>query len=141
MANGYLQKPKLPGIPGIASFQGHTFHTSRWDYDYTGGDLELAGRQARRHHRHRRHRGAVRPAPGPRGAVSCSCSSAPRRRSTSATTGRPTRSGRPVSTPGWQRRRIENFQQLTAGGDADEDLVADAWTSIVKTLSPVMRRR
>ena len=35
---------------------------------------------------------------------------------------------------GWQRRRIENFQQLTAGGDAEEDLVADAWTSIVKTL-------
>jgi len=40
MANGYLQKPKLPGIPGISSFQGHTFHTSRWDYDYTGADLE-----------------------------------------------------------------------------------------------------
>ena len=32
-------------------------------------------------------------------------------------------------TPGWQRRRIENFQQLTAGGDAEEDLVPDAWTS------------
>src|SRR5712675_2171080 len=31
-------KPKLPGIPGIERFKGHTFHTSRWDYDYTGGD-------------------------------------------------------------------------------------------------------
>ena len=39
MANGYLQKPKLPGIPGITDFRGHTFHTSRWDYDYTGADL------------------------------------------------------------------------------------------------------
>ena len=39
MANGYLQKPKLPGIEGIMAFEGHTFHTSRWDYDYTGADL------------------------------------------------------------------------------------------------------
>ena len=38
MVNGPLNKPKLPGIPGIDRFQGHTFHTSRWDYDYTGGD-------------------------------------------------------------------------------------------------------
>ena len=40
---------------------------------------------------------------------------------------------------GWQRRRIENFQLLTAGGEADEDLVNDAWTSIVKKLF-VMRQ-
>src|SRR6202034_2268793 len=39
MANGYLQKPKLPGIAGITDFRGHTFHTSRWDYEYTGNDL------------------------------------------------------------------------------------------------------
>ena len=32
------QPPKLPGIPGINDFKGHTFHTSRWDYAYTGGD-------------------------------------------------------------------------------------------------------
>ncbi|MDG2113817.1 MAG: NAD(P)-binding domain-containing protein, partial [Actinomycetota bacterium] len=38
MANGPLNRPKLPGIEGIDSFEGHTFHTSRWDYDYTGGD-------------------------------------------------------------------------------------------------------
>ena len=30
--------PKLPGIPGIGTFRGHSFHTSRWDYGYTGGD-------------------------------------------------------------------------------------------------------
>ena len=40
MANGYQAKPKLPGIPGISSFRGHAFHTSRWDYDYTGDELE-----------------------------------------------------------------------------------------------------
>jgi cation diffusion facilitator CzcD-associated flavoprotein CzcO len=39
MANGYLQKPKLPGIKGITAFRGNTFHTSRWDYDYTGTEL------------------------------------------------------------------------------------------------------
>jgi cyclohexanone monooxygenase len=38
MGAGVLNKPKLPGIPGITSFKGHTFHTARWDYDYTGGD-------------------------------------------------------------------------------------------------------
>ena len=40
MANGPLSRPKLPGIPGINDFQGHTFHTSRWDYRYTGGSSE-----------------------------------------------------------------------------------------------------
>jgi len=45
MANGPLHRPKLPGIPGVESFRGHSFHTSRWDYEYTGGDSNggLAG--------------------------------------------------------------------------------------------------
>ena len=38
MSSGPLNRPKLPAIPGIEKFKGHTFHTSRWDYDYTGGD-------------------------------------------------------------------------------------------------------
>ena len=68
MGTGPLHRPKLPGIPGIETFDGHSFHTSRWDYEYTGGDptgapMDEAGRQAGRHHRHRRHRGAVHPAP------------------------------------------------------------------------------
>ena len=36
MANGPLNRPKLPGVEGINDFGGHTFHTSRWDYEYTG---------------------------------------------------------------------------------------------------------
>ena len=38
MGTGPLNRPKLPGVPGIETFAGHTFHTSRWDYGYTGGD-------------------------------------------------------------------------------------------------------
>jgi cation diffusion facilitator CzcD-associated flavoprotein CzcO len=38
MGLGPLHVPKLPGIPGIEDFKGHSFHTSRWDYDYSGGD-------------------------------------------------------------------------------------------------------
>jgi len=40
MSNGPLNRPKLPAIPGIDTFKGHTFHTSRWDYGYTGGDTD-----------------------------------------------------------------------------------------------------
>ncbi|WP_019930687.1 NAD(P)/FAD-dependent oxidoreductase [Nocardia sp. BMG111209] len=39
MCQGPYNRPKLPGIPGIKDFKGHTFHTARWDYEYTGGDL------------------------------------------------------------------------------------------------------
>lgn len=35
--NGALTKPQLPKVPGIGDFQGKIFHTSRWDYAYTGG--------------------------------------------------------------------------------------------------------
>lgn len=38
MASGPFNRPKLPGIPGIKDFAGHSFHSSRWDYAYTGGD-------------------------------------------------------------------------------------------------------
>ena len=57
-----------------------------------------------------------------------------RRPSMCVGTDRPIRHGRSRLQDGWQRRRIENFQLLTAGGEADEDLVDDAWTSIVKKL-------
>ncbi len=39
-ANGTLSKPKLSKISGMETFAGHSFHTSRWDYDYTGQNLE-----------------------------------------------------------------------------------------------------
>ncbi|MBB3602150.1 cation diffusion facilitator CzcD-associated flavoprotein CzcO [Mycolicibacterium sp. BK556] len=133
MANGYLQKPKLPGIPGIATFAGHTFHTSRWDYDYTGKDLELLadkrigiiGTGAT----------AVQCVPHLARAVGHLSVFQRTPSSVDVRNNQPTDPQWAATlTPGWQRRRIENFQQLTAGGEADEDLVADAWTSITKTL-------
>ena len=138
MANGYLQKPKLPGIEGITAFAGHTFHTSRWDYDYTGSDLgKLADKKV----------GIIGT-----GATAIQCvphlAKAVKEllvfQRTPSTVD--VRGNRPTDPDwsgslqhGWQRRRIENFQLLTAGGEADEDLVNDAWTSIVKKLF-VMRQ-
>jgi cation diffusion facilitator CzcD-associated flavoprotein CzcO len=42
-ANGTLSKPKLAKIEGMERFEGRSFHTSRWDYDYTGSDLTNLG--------------------------------------------------------------------------------------------------
>ncbi|MEQ9586713.1 MAG: NAD(P)/FAD-dependent oxidoreductase [Parvibaculaceae bacterium] len=39
-ANGTLSQPKLSRIAGMGTFQGHSFHSSRWDYEYTGQELE-----------------------------------------------------------------------------------------------------
>ena len=39
VANGTLAKPKLSRIKGMETFEGHSFHSSRFDYDYCGGDL------------------------------------------------------------------------------------------------------
>jgi cation diffusion facilitator CzcD-associated flavoprotein CzcO len=40
MAGGPLNKPKLPGIPGLSEFEGKIFHTARWEYAYTGGNVQ-----------------------------------------------------------------------------------------------------
>ncbi|MCU1500537.1 MAG: monooxygenase [Acidimicrobiales bacterium] len=40
LAGGETHSPKLPGLPGIRDFKGHSFHTMRWDYNYTGGNAD-----------------------------------------------------------------------------------------------------
>ncbi|PLB44912.1 flavin-binding monooxygenase-like family protein [Aspergillus steynii IBT 23096] len=40
LASGFLNRPKLPRLPGLDVYGGHMFHTSRWDYEYTGGSPE-----------------------------------------------------------------------------------------------------
>lgn len=36
-SNGVLNWSKVPAIPGLRDYQGHIFHSSRWEYDLTGG--------------------------------------------------------------------------------------------------------
>jgi len=36
--------------------------------------------------------------------------------------------------PGWQKRRMDNFNTLVSGGYQEEDLVADGWTDIIRKL-------
>ncbi|KAK2602122.1 hypothetical protein N8I77_008681 [Diaporthe amygdali] len=37
IASGVLSRPQVPKIPGLESFAGNMFHTSRWDWTVTGG--------------------------------------------------------------------------------------------------------
>jgi cyclohexanone monooxygenase len=140
MANGPLNRPKLPGIPGIDDFQGHTFHTSRWDYGYTGGDSngnldQLADKRV----------GIIGT-----GATAIQCiphlgASAKElyvfQRTPSSVDVRNNRETDPEwaasLTPGWQQRRMNNFNILVSGGDQDEDLVADGWTDIFRKLTGI----
>jgi cation diffusion facilitator CzcD-associated flavoprotein CzcO len=137
MSNGPLNRPKLPGIPGIESFKGHTFHTSRWDYAYTGGDTtgnlhKLADKRV---------------AIIGTGATAVQCVPFLAQYSQHLYVFQRTpssvdvRGNRPTDpewvktlTPGWQKRRMENFNVLVTGGDQDEDLVADGWTDIFRAL-------
>jgi len=144
MANGPLHRPKLPGIPGVDSFKGHTFHTSRWDYDYTGGGPEggldrLAGKRV----------GIIGT-----GATAVQC--VPHlaegagelfvfQRTPSSID---VRNNRPTDPewaaslqPGWQQYRMDNFNVLVSGGMAKEDLVNDGWTDIIRNLGLAAARR
>ena len=67
-------------------------------------------------------------------AASCSCSSAPRARSTSATTSPTDPDWFATLEPGWQDEWLMNFTTLQTGGFADEDLVMDGWTDIAKRI-------
>ena len=137
MANGPLHRPKLPGIRGIESFGGHTFHTSRWDYDYTGGDStgglnKLADKRV----------GIIGT-----GATAVQCvphlGAAAKelyvfQRTPSSIDVRNNRATDPEWAaslqPGWQRERMDNFNTLVSGGYAEVDLVNDGWTDIITNL-------
>jgi cation diffusion facilitator CzcD-associated flavoprotein CzcO len=138
MGTGPLHVPKLPAVEGIEQFQGHAFHTSRWDYAYTGGDPEGAPmeRLAER-----------RVAIVGTGATAVQCIPALARDAGELYVFQRTpssvdvRANAPtdlewfasIAEPGWQKRWLENFTANTMGGfgsDAQEDLVADGWTDI-----------
>ena len=132
LAVGILNLMKLPTIPGMEDFAGHSFHTARWDYGYTGGGPGRAphqpGGQDRRPHRHRGERHPVRAAAGRGGRSSSTCSSARRRPSASGATGPPIPTSAEDFEPGWQRARMDNFQAIIMGRPVEVDLVDDGWT-------------
>lgn len=137
LTTGPLNRPKLPAIPGIDSFAGHSFHTSRWDYAYTGGT-------------------ATEPMTGLRdkvvgiigtGATAVQCVPPLARdakhlyvfqrtpSSVDARNNQPTDPEWAASLqPGWQQRRIESFTHQLAGNIGVEDLVADGWTVLAKAM-------
>ncbi|MFP6625263.1 MAG: NAD(P)/FAD-dependent oxidoreductase [Myxococcota bacterium] len=138
MAMGPLSRPKLPGIPGIETFAGHAFHTSRWDYDYTGGDSQgnLTGLRDKRV-------GVIGT-----GATAVQCiphlgEAAEQlyvfQRTPSSIDVRGNRPTDPEWAEslerGWQKHRIDNFSILVSGGFQEEDLVSDGWTDIIRNLS------
>ena len=137
MSNGPLNRPKLPGIPGIDTYKGHSFHTSRWDYAYTGGSSEgnldrLADKrvaiigtgataiQCVPHlGRHARHLYVFQRTPS----------------SVDVRGNRPTDpEWAKTLKPGWQKQRMDNFNILVHGGHQDVDLVSDGWTDIIRNL-------
>ena len=144
MSNGPLNRPKLPGIPGLESFAGHSFHTSRWDYGYTGGDANGG-----LHRLHDKRVGIIGT-----GATAVQC--VPHlaeaaehlyvfQRTPSSIDVRgnkPTDQGWAKSLePGWQQRRMQNFNVLVTGGFQDEDLVNDGWTDIIRNLGIAVANR
>lgn len=137
MSSGPLHRPKLPGIDGIADYDGHSFHTSRWDYDYTGGSpngnldrlsdvrVGVIGTGAT----------AVQAVPHLAEAAKELYVFQRTPSSVDVRDNRPTEQAWAESLePGWQARRMENFNNLVTGRYEPEDLVNDGWTDIIGNL-------
>jgi len=137
MSNGPLNRPKLPGIPGIESFRGHSFHTSRWDYAYTGGDSKgnLVGLGGKRVGVIGTGATAVQCVPHVAAAAGHLFVFQRTPSSVDVRGNRPTDPDWAGSlAPGWHRHRMDNFNILVSGGFQAEDLVNDGWTDIIRKL-------
>ena len=142
MANGPLHRAKLPGIPGIETFKGHAFHTSRWDYDYTGGTNEgnLTGLRDKRVGIIGTGATAVQCVPHLGAAAQQLYVFQRTPSSIDVRANRPTDPEWAQSLqPGWQQERMDNFNILVSGGFQDIDLVSDGWTDIIRKLLVMVR--
>lgn len=130
-----LHRPKLPGIEGIETFAGRWFHSSRWDFDYTGGTSRgnLDGLKDKR---------VAIIGTGPT-ALQCFPHVADDAAETFVFQRTPVivdwRGNHPTDEewfnslePGWQRRRMETFEKQLLGLPVapEEQVVADAWIEI-----------
>jgi cation diffusion facilitator CzcD-associated flavoprotein CzcO len=137
ICGGVLHKAKLPDIPGIESFEGDAFHTSRWDYTVTGGGPEEAMDRL------------SDKVVGIIGTGATSIQAVPKlaeaskhlyvfQRTPSTVSPRNQRDTDPAwfakisSTPGWQQRRTENFCETVNGRQPGEDMVSDGWTHLFR---------
>jgi len=141
LANGPLNKPKLPGIRGIGEFEGRMFHTARWDYEYTGGSWENPQLEKLRDKRVAiigTGATAIQVVPwlgryaGQLYVIQRTPSSVDLRNNT------PTDVAWFKALPhGWQQERIRNFHhaamEMLAPGEPD--LICDIWTEISRNLS------
>ena len=132
LGSGPLNRPKLPGIEGIEKFKGKAFHTSRWDYSYTGGDetgklIELKNKKV----------AIIGTGASAIQAITSVAEYAKHlyvvQRTPAAVEERnnhPTDRGwwERSRSRGWWEKRARNFDGFSAGEDQEEDLVADGWT-------------
>ena len=144
-ATGPANRPKLPQIPGIDRFQGHSFHTARWDYEYTGGD-----HQGNLHKLADKRVGIIGT-----GATAIQCIPFLGKHAKDLYVFQRTPSSVDLRgnsqtdpewyaglEPGWQRERRENFAAVLAGQNFTVDLVADGWTDIARRIGlSLMNRR
>jgi cyclohexanone monooxygenase len=137
LATGPLNRPKLPGIPGIDEFEGHSFHASRWDYEYTGGDSEgnLSGLRGKRVGIIGTGATAVQVVPH-LGESAEHLYVFQRTPSSIDVKDNPPTDPEWVKTlgPGWHQHRMDNFNSLVSGVPQEEDLVNDGWTDLVRNL-------
>ena len=138
MGTGPMTKPKLPGLAGIETFAGHTFHTARWDYAYTGGDRTGAPME---------HLADKRVGIIGTGATAVQCIPPLARDAGELFVFQRTPSSIDVRNnhrldpddyaqlePGWQQKWLMNFATLQQAGFAEEDLVKDGWTDIAQRI-------
>ena len=134
-SSGTLTQPKLPLIPGIETFRGHTFHTSRWDYGYTGGtaDGALTGLKDKRVAVVGTGATGIQVIPH-LGHDAKQLIVFQRTPSTvDIRDNRLTDPGWAASLqPGWQQVRMENFLTVLAGAAVQESLVVDGWTATAR---------
>ena len=136
-ANGFLNRPKLPAMKGINDYQGHTFHTSRWDYAYTGGNTNGNLNNLRDKKVAIIGTGAT--------AVQCVPHLAAGAKKlyvfqrTPSSIDERNNSNTDIDwfnsqKSGWQKERKENFEGFLTGNFTDKDLVNDGWTEIFRTI-------
>jgi cyclohexanone monooxygenase len=137
LTTGPLNRPKLPAIPGIDLFKGHSFHTSRWDYAYTGGSATAPMSRLADQRVAIIGTGATAVQAVPPLAKAAKHLSVFQRTPSSvdARNNAPTDASWVASLErGWQQKRIESFTCQFTGDLHVEDLVGDGWTVLAKAV-------